>query len=51
MKSLPWARIRRKFFGADIGQARPRGPTEAALLSEALCEARQDRCGRCEGDL
>ena len=29
------------FLGAGIGQARPRGPPDAAVLRQALCQARQ----------
>ena len=32
-------------------QAGARGTADAAGLREALCEARQDRCQRCRGDL
>ena len=38
-------------LGARADQARPRGPADAAELREALCEAAEERRGRCRGDL
>ena len=38
-------------LGARDYQAWPRGAPDASGLCEALRQARQDRCGRCRGDL
>ena len=38
-------------WARELIEARPRGAADAAGLREAVREARQDRCGRCRGDL
>src|SRR5262245_22726988 len=38
-------------LGSRAEEAGPRGEAYAAELRQGLCQARQERCGRCRGDL
>src|SRR5207245_194067 len=42
---------RRALLGAGVDTARPHGAADRAAIRQAVCEAQQERCGGCRGNL